>query len=85
MKRPIFVRQQENHDVSPPTYWYTVDRGNGQPTLVSETYVDRSGAIRAARATIALFDPRITVQFSYWRGRVGEMRYRLEHINGGQS
>ena len=77
--RPIYVRQQENHPVdAESTFWYTVGRGNGQPTLTSETYRERSKAIRAARGTIALFDPERDVVFTYWAGRVGEMQTRTE-------
>lgn len=78
MNRPIYVRQHENHDVSPPVFWYTVGRGNGQPTLTSETYRERSKAIRAARSTIALFDPARVVEFTYRTGRYGAMAAKTE-------
>lgn len=77
--RPIYVRQHENHPVErASTFWYTVSRGNGQPTLTSETYRERSKAIRAARRTISLFDPELKVQFTYWTGRVGAMATQTE-------
>lgn len=77
--RPIYVRQHENHPVDgAATFWYTVSRGNGQPTLTSETFSARSKAIRAARATIVLFDPERVVEFTYWTGRFGAMSAQTE-------
>lgn len=81
MKRPIYVRQDENHpDGAPATFWYTISRGNAQPTLTSETYSERSGAVRGARGTLDLLSDRYTVVFSYWTGRVGEMELRTERL-----
>lgn len=78
MKRPIYIKQHEYHPVErPSTFWYTVSRG-GEPILTSETYKERSKAIRAARGTIDLLDPKFSVVFSYWTGRVGEMVMRTE-------
>ena len=77
--RPLYVRQHEEHPSDKPsTFWVTMDRGNGKPTFVSETFFDRHGAKRAARAFIALLDPELTVVFSYWTGRVGQTVMRTE-------
>lgn len=80
MRRPIYVRQNENSSNGRTQYWYTVSRGNGQTTLTSETYTDRSGAIRAARGTIDLLCREMPVTFSYWAGRVGSAEMRTETI-----
>lgn len=70
--RPVYVRQKENHEPgTTPTFWASVDRGNGKPTWVSETFFDRNGAKRAARALIALIGPDVPVVFSYCAGEVG--------------
>ena len=80
MRRPIYVRQLERHPVdAESTFWYTVSRG-GEPILVSETYRERSKAIRGARATIALFSDEFVVEFSYWTGRFGAALIRTERI-----
>lgn len=77
--RPVYVRQHEAHPIErPSTFWVTVDRGNGKPTFVSETFFNRSNAKRSARAFIALLDPELEVTFTYWTGRVGELDYRTE-------
>lgn len=79
MKRPVYVRQHEDHtEGKPSTFWVTVDRGNGKPTMVTETFFHRGNAVRAGRAVIALLNPELTIEFTYWTGRVGAMRARTE-------
>lgn len=76
--RPVYVRQKERHagNGSPATFWVSVDRGNGKPTFVSETFFDRNNANRAARSFIALLDPHLDVVLLRWVGTVGTKSYR---------
>lgn len=80
--RPVYVKQHEAHlEGWTSTHWCTVERGNGKPTWVSETFCDRAGACRAAKNFIALLDPAIPVEFWRWVGPMsGESRLVTERI-----
>ena len=77
MKRPgLYVRQSEN---GAGDFWLVVKSPNGRILATSEMYTRRRDAIRAARSFIRLVAP-VSVEFSYWAGRVGSMEMRIERI-----